>query len=124
MTGQDVVRFVWLALASAGVVMTAITLRLALQDYRIASRLPQPDGRKLVARILVRDEMVTIAVQALLIIIVIHALLDPEGIVARGLAYTIVTLTLGWNSLCRWRDRVNFERSLHLPPAPDEEREL
>lgn len=115
MTAQDVVRVVWLVCAAGGVMMTAVTLRLAVGDYRVASRLEHPNGRKLIARILVRDEMLTIGVQLLLTVIAVHAWIDPEQTAVRGVAYTLVVLALGWNSTCRWRDRVNFERSVKLP---------
>lgn len=123
MITQEIVRLVWLAIAFHSITMTVTTLWQAWLDYRSAQ-----DGEivedRITARILLRDEMMTIGTQITLTAIAVHAWLDPDQAAARGLAYTLVIWMLGWNSLCRRRDRVKFGRHVHLPPVQEHEEEL
>jgi hypothetical protein len=85
-----------------------MTLRLALLDYQATGLLPVPNGRRLVARILVRDELVSLFVQVGFIVVVVSVWLDPDALLFRSLTFVAISLALGVGSACRWVDRNHF----------------
>lgn len=109
MSGPEISRAVYLGLALFGIVMSACTLVKALQDYRAAARRSRPNGRQWVARILVRDEMISLFVQVGIFAIVVSAIIDPGPNPGRNLAFAIISLALGFNSFCRYKDRRTFD---------------
>lgn len=109
MTAQEISRAIWLALAFFGIVISFCTLVNALQDYRVVSRLPRPNGRKLVAQILARDELMSLFVQVGFFAIVVSAIVSPGLSPARNIAFAIISLVLGFNSFCRYMDRREFD---------------
>ena len=117
MNAQDISRIVWLVLALSGIAMSVCTLRLALLDYLAANRLPRPNGRRLVARILVRDEILSLFVQVGFVAVAISAWIDPGVSPARNVVLAIVALVLGFNSICRYRDRTLYDSKRDVGPV-------
>lgn len=109
MTLGEGIRLVWLVAAAVGVGLCVGTLRLALMDYRAINRAGTPNGRRTVARILVRDEALALFVQAGFIAVVVSGWLMPEALLVRSLIFIAISLTLGVASACRWYDRTHLD---------------
>lgn len=82
------------------------TFARAWADYRVAVRSGDP-WLLLISRLLVRDEMFTIGIQAVLLMI------TPTADIPQQIAFMILAAAVGFNSWCRWRDRMRFDAGRH-----------
>jgi hypothetical protein len=109
MTPQEWTRLIWLTAALAGIGISTCLVRYALADRAAASKLPVPNGRRLIASMLLRDEVIALTLQGGFVLLAVWAWIIPTPVPLRSLGFAALCLLLGIGSLCRWHDR----RSLH-----------
>ena len=109
MTNQEIGRILWLIFALSGVVISVCTMRTAYYDFLATKWLPVLDGRRIVAAMLVRDELISLTVQTLFVALAISVWIYPEQLPIRSITFSVLCLLLGFGSLCRLKDRRRLE---------------
>jgi hypothetical protein len=84
MSGQDWIRIAWLIAAYLASVVCVVTLREAWLDWRAVQRRGIRNGRRIVARMLARDEGLALGVQVGFIAVVVSSWLLPDAPIVRG----------------------------------------
>ena len=113
MTGAQLVLAGFLVLEAAGIVIIAVSLWRAVNDYRLVVQLGFKNGRLTVARLFVREEAVKFAFfTALCGITLLDLFADPASVLRVILITTAIALP-AIASLCSMRDRGRFQRLLH-----------
>lgn len=115
MSGQDWIRIAWLIAAYLASVVCVVTLREAWLDWRAVQRRGIRNGRRIVARMLARDEGLALGVQVGFIAVVVSSWLLPDAPVVRGGVFIVISLMLGVGSAWRWQDRRHFNDEYGAP---------
>lgn len=102
-------RVIWIAVASFGVLVSVYMLRIVLLDYWAVAGYPDTRGKRIVAIMHIKTELLLLLVQVAFLAVAFSAALDVGDPWQRSLALGVGSLMVGLSAVCRYADRRRFD---------------